>query len=112
MGRITPLQVLMEWRKHVRLACKAVKNVIPNAEIYVIGGAAENRLTVRSDIDILIVLPCTSTFNEVIELRSRILEEAGKLGLPLYAPIELHIVGREELKKYVKKDKVISANKV
>jgi len=40
------------------------------------------------------------------------LEEAGKLGLPLYAPIELHIVGREELKKYVKKDKVISANKV
>ena len=62
MGRITPLQVLqvlMEWRKHVRLACKAVKNVIPNAETYVTGGAAENRLTVRSDIDILVVLPCT-----------------------------------------------------
>ena len=112
MGRITPLQVLMEWRKHVRLACKAVKNVIPNAEIYVIGGAAEDRLTVRSDIDILVVLPCTPTFNEAIELRSRILEEAGKLGLPLYAPIELHIVGREELKKYVKKGKVIPANKV
>lgn len=113
MGGVTPLQVLMEWRKHVRLACKAVKNVIPNAEIYVIGGAAENRLTIRSDIDILVVLPCTApTFNEAIELRSRILEEAVKLGLPLYAPIELHIVGREELKKYVKKGKVIPANKI
>ena len=112
MSRITPLQVLMEWRKHVRIMYRAIRNVIPNAEVYITGGVAEDRLTVKSDIDLLIVLPYTSTFNEAVELRSRILEEAEKLGLPLYAPIELHIIGKKELKKYMKKGKVLPVNKV
>ena len=58
------------------------------------------------------LLPYTSTFNEAVELRSRILEEAEKLGLPLYAPIELHIIGKEELRKYLKKGKVLPVNKI
>ena len=102
----------MKWRKYIRITYKAVKMIIPNVEIYATGGVVEDRLTVKSDIDLLIVLPHTPTFNEAIELRSRILEEAEKLGLPLYAPIELHIIGKKELKKYMKKGKVLPVNKV
>ena len=71
------------------------------------GGAAEDRLTVLSDIDILIVLPRGPGFREAAGLRARILEAAEKLGLPLYAPVELHIVGEEELEKYRRTGKLV-----
>lgn len=89
----------------------AIKFVIPYAEVYVIDGAAENRLTIMSDIDILVILPEKPSFNEAIELRAKIMEKAEVLGLPLYAPIELNIVGKGDLRRYVEKDKIIPANK-
>ena len=51
MSRITPLQILMKWRKYIRTTYKAVKLIIPNAEIYTTEGVVEDRLTVKSDID-------------------------------------------------------------
>lgn len=112
MDKIKPLRILLNWRKYVRIIYRAIKSVIPDAEVYVIGGAAENRLTIMSDIDILVVLSEKPSFNEAVELRMKIMEKVEELGLPLYAPIELHIVGKEDLRKYVKKGKIIPANKL
>jgi len=65
-----------------------------------------------SDIDILVVLSEKLSFNEAVELRMKIMGKVEELGLPLYAPIELHIVGKEDLRKYVEKGKIIPANKL
>ena len=46
------------------------------------------------DIEILVVLPEKPSFNEAVEFRMKIMEKAEELNLPLYAPIELHIVGK------------------
>jgi predicted nucleotidyltransferase len=37
------------------MTAKVTKGMEPNTEVYVIGGVAEDRITVLSDIDILIV---------------------------------------------------------
>ncbi|MEM2189546.1 MAG: nucleotidyltransferase domain-containing protein [Nitrososphaerota archaeon] len=34
---------------------KAVRSVLPNAEVYVFGSALRNRLTANSDVDILVI---------------------------------------------------------
>ncbi|RLE83814.1 MAG: hypothetical protein DRJ67_11595 [Thermoprotei archaeon] len=53
---------------------------MPGAEVYLAGGAAEGRLTVLSDIDVLIVPPEKPGFSQAIEIRVRVLEKAEKLG--------------------------------
>jgi len=106
-GKLSPLRVIAKWRRDVKLISEAVKEACPSAEVYITGGAAENRLTVTSDIDVLVVLPYKPSFAESVELRVKILEKAEELGLPPYAPVELHIIGREELESYLKKGKVI-----
>lgn len=111
-GRITPLRALMEWRRYVRIVYRAVRAVIPGAEVYVTGGAAEDRLTARSDVDVLVVLPHTPTFTEAVEVRVRVIEKAEDLGLPPHAPIELHVIGREELRRYATRTRVIPASEV
>lgn len=96
----TRLQILRNWRKYVDIVARAIREVYPDAEVYLIGGAAEDRLTILSDIDLLIVLPHEPNHDEVIEFKTRIFEKAEELGLPLYAPIELHIVGPETQRRY------------
>ncbi|MCY0868400.1 MAG: hypothetical protein OWQ48_04115 [Desulfurococcus sp.] len=39
MTRITPLRIPMEWRRYARIIYEAVKATIPEAEVYVVGGA-------------------------------------------------------------------------
>ncbi len=103
----TPLKIISSWRRYVDLVVKAVSKVKPEAQIYLIGGAAENRLTILSDIDLLIVLPRKPSFSEAAELRTKILEKAVELGLPLYAPVELHIIGEKELADYAKRGRIV-----
>ncbi len=79
----------------------------PSLKVYLAGGAAEGRLTVLSDIDIVVVLPHEPAFEEAVRLRARIVEEAEKLGVPLYAPVELHIVGPRGLEKLQRRGRLI-----
>ena len=106
-AKITPLRILMGWRKYVKVVAEAVKAAIPEVKIYVTGSAVEDRLTVESDIDVLVVLPHRPSFAEAVELRAKILEEEERLGFPLYVPIELHIIGEEELKRYARRGNVV-----
>ena len=112
MKKTTPLKILAKWREYTRTVYKAIKTIAPRAETYITGGVTENRLTIKSDIDILLVLPQKPTFTQAVELRTKILKEAERLGLPLYAPIDLHMISREELRKYTKRGRVIPLDKI
>ena len=94
------LRSLRKWKEYVKIVACAVKRIVPEAQIFLTGGIAEDRATAHSDIDIVVVLPYESTFEKAAELRARILEEAEKLGLPFHAPVELHIVSIDMLKRY------------
>jgi len=91
---------LANWRKYAEAIAESVKEIIgEEAEVYVIGGIAENRVTVLSDIDILVVIPDNL---DPRGLSVKILVNAmDKHGLPWDAPVELHIVRRSEAKQYL-----------
>jgi len=68
---------------------------------YVIGGVAEGRTTVLSDIDILIVAKGIS--GDKKKLYVEILERTiDSYGLPWDAPVELHIVGEKDVERCMK----------
>jgi len=97
---LTRLQILRGWRRYAEIVARAARDVCPDAEVYLIGGAAEDRLTVLSDIDILVVVPRKLDYGSAVELKERILEKAEELGLPLYAPVELHVADVETQAMY------------
>ena len=70
------------------------------ARLYLTGGAAEDRLTATSDVDIVVALDHEPSFEEAVEIREKILDALEKAGIPPYLPVELHIVGPEKLKRY------------
>ena len=105
------LRDLAQWRRLVAIVAEAVKYVRLNAEVYVIGGAAEGRLTILSDIDVVIALPHEPSHEEAVTLIEEIFKEAEEHGLPLHAPIELHVVGPQELQKLLKKGKALRIDK-
>jgi hypothetical protein len=86
--------MLKRWRLVVKKAVNIIKRIYPDSEIYLAGGAAENRLTVLSDIDILVV------FNERKSEKREILANIWKemeSEIPVYYPIEIHILDKDEL---------------
>lgn len=91
---------LSRWREYAEKIAKSAKELYPQAEVYVFGGVAEDRITVLSDIDILVILPGKSV-QELRELRTRIfLNAVDKYGLPFDSPVELHVVNEERAKIY------------
>ncbi|ABW02260.1 nucleotidyltransferase domain-containing protein [Caldivirga maquilingensis] len=101
------LSMLREWREWARAVAEAVKRVRGDAEVYVIGGAVEGRLTVLSDIDVLIALPQSPSLQEAAKLRAEVWVEMERMGLPPHLPIELHIIGTEQLARYIKGKPVV-----
>ena len=96
---------LKKWRTYARMVAKAARDVLGESiEVYVFGGAAEDRLTALSDIDIAVVLSYDPSPKEAMRLKRRILILAmDRYGLPWDMPIDLHVVGPErfrEIKKY------------
>ncbi len=93
--RIKPeLSLLKEWKNVLREVIRVVKTLYPNSEVYLAGGAAEGRLTVLSDIDVLVV------FDELPSDRADILAklwEALEERIPIYYPIQIHVLERSEL---------------
>ena len=101
------LRHLKAWREAVKAVANAVKSLGLDADVYVIGGAAERRLTVLSDIDVLVCVD-ESCGVDLWELRRRILTRAmDEHGLPWDYPIELHILVRRECEKLLKSLKAI-----
>ena len=106
---LTPLRRFQNWGRHVARLASIIARVAPDAEVYLAGGAAEDRLTVVSDIDVVIVLPREPSLKEAIDLHEKIIEEMEKSGIPPYIPVELHIIGPKRLKRYKKLVKILNS---
>jgi predicted nucleotidyltransferase len=102
-------QHLRRWREYAEKVAEAAASIDPEAEVYVVGGVAEGRATVLSDIDVLVVLskPQLSPA-ERRRLAVRILEEAiARNGLPWDAPVEVHVAGRMEARRLLERGKAV-----
>ncbi|MET1160363.1 MAG: nucleotidyltransferase domain-containing protein [Thermoprotei archaeon] len=95
--------LLKKWREFAKAIAKACIDLLGNdcLEVYVVGGAAENRLTVLSDIDVVVVAgnPLLKNIDTVIAIKRR----AEQYGLPLEAPIDLKILTRKEFQELLEK---------
>lgn len=84
-------RMLRSWREWIGRMAGAVKELLPDAEVYVIGSVAEGSAVGSSGLD----LP---TVSRAVPSRPR---EAA--GLPLYHPLELHLVRPEEAERYLRR---------
>jgi predicted nucleotidyltransferase len=102
-------QHLRRWRDYAEKVAAAAGSIDPRAEVYVIGGVAENRATVLSDIDVLVIVSKPRLEpREKKRLAVRILDEAiARHGLPWDAPVEVHVVGREEAARFLGRGRAI-----
>lgn len=91
---------MREWRRYVEAAARAVEEILPGAEVYVIGGAAEGRLTVLSDVDVLIATSRRLSDQERRRLKADIIWAAGKYGLQWDYPVDLHIIHESGMPHY------------
>jgi len=96
---------LKMWREAVKAVAAAVRDLGLNADVYVIGGAAEGRLTVLSDVDVLVCLRNPEQKHR--GLAGEILWRAvDKFNLPWDYPVEIHVVGEEECQLYLKRSHI------
>ena len=85
--------MLRKYREIAREVKDIVKKIDPNSETYVFGSVVRGRYTGASDIDILII-------TEKISIKYRIMTEVYRC---LDAPIQLHIITREQLENWYKR---------
>lgn len=97
------LKLISKWKTYVEKAVKAIREIVPNTQIYLIGGAAEKRLTAQSDIDLLLVLNTEPTHKEKISLREKIIKQLENKGIPPYFPLQIHITTKKETPKHKRK---------
>ena len=103
----TMLQLLSERRQAVNKLVEILKRLYLSAQVYLFGGAAENRFTVLSDIDILVVFPEESIEPEKrVQVLAEIWEELEKIGLAHY-PFDIHVVGYGDLERYRRRSRLI-----
>ncbi|AWR95373.1 nucleotidyltransferase domain-containing protein [Acidianus brierleyi] len=97
-------QHLRKWMEYAEAIAKASKDLDPRSRVFVFGGVAEDRVTVLSDIDVLIVTDVKDkrSFKRAIMLRAFDI-----YGLPFDAPVEIHVTDSEGFKEYSKYSKVI-----
>jgi predicted nucleotidyltransferase len=97
---------LRRWRLYIPAVAKAARDLLgPNTKVYVAGGAAENRLTVLSDIDVVIVSDKIPG-NEKAKLRLRLdIRDlaVSRYGLPWDYPVDIHLYNTEEFREARKK---------
>jgi predicted nucleotidyltransferase len=95
---------LRRWREYAEKIAKAVEDLVPEAEVYVIGGVAEGRTTIYSDVDVLIAIPARVLDDEAKKnLAIEVLEKAIDVyGLPWGAPVEVHIADARTLERYLR----------
>ncbi len=93
--------IVRNWREHVYKVAKAVREVLPDAEVHVFGSAVTGDLVASSDIDILVV---SEEIPEGLFDRGRVkVEIERRAGLPYYHPFEFHLVKPEESEEYLRR---------
>ncbi|MEM4970737.1 MAG: nucleotidyltransferase domain-containing protein [Sulfolobales archaeon] len=96
-------KLLSEWRLWVPRIAKVVKEVIPDAEIYVVGSVVRGDSVGGSDVDILVASEYTPEKNmEIARLKAAIED---KLSLPYYHPFEIHILKPGEARYFIERSR-------
>ena len=94
---------LRRWREYAEAIARAVRELAPRARIYVVGSVARGRYTVMSDIDILVVLPRDAGISDRRRFAKEVLIVAmDRFGLPIDAPVEIHVVFEGEEGAYLR----------
>lgn len=96
-------EMLRNWKAWISKVVNVIKELLPDAEIYVIGSVAEGNAIGLSDLDLLVVsnnIPLKP--KETAQLKA-LIEEKAKL--PLYHPLEIHLAKPKESKKYLKRSR-------
>ncbi len=91
--------MVREWRSWINKVVEVVKELFPDAEVYLIGSVAEGRAVGASDVDLLVVSSRVPTRPREIAEVKVIIEE--KAGLPPYSPLEIHFALPEEKERYL-----------
>ena len=104
---IERLRRLRAWRRYAGIVAEAARETLGDVEVYVFGGAAEDRLTALSDLDILIVLPREPRPEEYTRIMLEVFEKAVEKGLPWDYPLDLHIAGPKTRSIYEKMARVM-----
>ena len=101
------LQKLLKWREYIPALREAISQVLPDAEIYIIGGAAENRLTALSDIDVLIITdkPPENPMKKA-EITSKIREKLEEKGINHSYLYQFHIKDKKQAQQLLKTTKI------
>lgn len=94
-------EMVREWRFWVRKIAEAVKELLSDVEVYVVGSVVRGDYVACSDVDVLIVSP---------NVPERAIGRAGvkvlleeKLNLPYYHPFEIHLLKPEEADVYLRR---------
>ncbi|RLF23218.1 MAG: DNA polymerase subunit beta [Thermoprotei archaeon] len=95
--------MITSWRKWARRIADEVKDILQDAEVYVIGSVVRGDYTGGSDVDILIISSQASQRARERAKLKVIIEE--KLGLPYYHPFELDMLRHEEAEVYLRRAK-------
>lgn len=90
------ISLFREWEKIAGRVALIVKQLIPEAEVYVFGSVVTGKVTGSSDIDVLVVVPGNLSEREIHTYLSMKLEE--HLG-PLSYIIDLYVTYGENLDK-------------
>ena len=95
--------LLKKWRELAEIVMRACKDVLGKecSAVYVVGGAAEDRLTVLSDIDVVVVVGNSKlkTLEMIISIKRR----SEELGVPMEVPIDIKILTKDEFRELIKK---------
>jgi len=95
-------QMVKEWREWAEKICKAVREMFPDAEVYVIGSVARGEAVAASDVDLLIALP--EVPERALERARIIVEIEDRAGLPWGGhPFEFHLATKEEAKVWLER---------
>ena len=105
LERLLRYALVKGWRKHLNPFLDLLCSRHPHAKAYLVGGAAEERLTALSDVDVLIVLPHPPLHKA--RFRARPLSEAIERGQPEGFPLDIHVGDEGDLDKYRRMGKVV-----
>jgi HEPN domain-containing protein/predicted nucleotidyltransferase len=99
------LGLLMKWRDYIDILGIVIKETMPGCKAYIVGGAAEDRLTARSDIDVLIACPDPPTrARDIAITTTRIREALEKRGVEWAYLLEFHIVDEKLAEKILSRE--------
>jgi len=96
-------RMVREWKTWVQRIAGAALELLSDAQVYVTGSTVRGVKVGGSDVDILVISQITPRKAVGKAKIKAIIEE--KLNLPLYHPLEIHLLTPQEAQSYLKKAK-------